>query len=428
MSCSMTTTRTDGVQLAQADRGPEAGVAAAEDRDVGRGSPASGGAATSAASSAASAASASRSQNERRPPGRTPSSGSAGSRGRAALATRVDRGVDRDRPAVGVAEPGVARAPLLVLGIGDVEARRAQPLGRRVDVVDADHELGLDRLAARLTARLLLDPGVEPAAAADPRRSRRRRSGPRARAGRRTAGAPRRATRPQEDVAQRRRHGARLPAAGVADDPVERPGRDDAAVVGGRADVVDRVDLARPAPRPRVGRLRASAAGPRAPPRRRPPGSAGRRPTRAPPGRRASAGSPARLAPGEGDDDLADRLRPPRPDLAEARLAAAARPGSGPGGSARPARAPSAGRRPRTRSPRPSARRAARRRRSPRRARAGPAACRRPATRWRCCRRACPGSGSGPRRSWPRPRRAPAGARDRRPIGGCPCTSSARRA
>ena len=210
---------------------------------------------------------------------------------------------------------------------------------------------------------------------------------------------------------------------------MEGPGRDDAAVVGGGADVVDRVDLGGQRLCRAVGRFRRRAAGPRALPS-----------AAADPDRRRSAtepsatrtsrqdGSPARSCQATAITTLliacARRVptlrkrasRPPPTGIRIRRISSSG------------ARAVSAVRDPEVARRRPSARRAARPRRSPRRARAGPAACRRPARRWRRCRRACPGSGSGPRRSSPRPRRAPAGARGRRPSGGSRCTSSARRA
>ena len=137
----------------------------------------------------------------------------------------------------------------------------------------------------------------------------------------------------------------------------------------------------RPAPRPRgrrspgVGAAPSSAASVAA----ARIGRRGDRPERDPDvaPRAARRSSPPR----ERHDDLADRLGPPRADLAEAHLAAGRRAGSGRGAPARRARARSAGRPARSRRRRPSAPRGADRRRARRRAPAAPAACRRPARR-----------------------------------------------
>ena len=217
------------------------------------------------------------------------------------------------------------------------------------------------------------------------------------------------------------------PAAGVADEPVEDPGRDRPAVVGRRADVVDRLDLGgqrlgsprRPPPgsggcpraRPRSpdARIGRSATDPRAT-------RTSRQARARPSSRQARAMTTLLIAWARRVPTLRKRTsRPPRDRDPDAQDQLVGR-----------ERGPPVGR-PRSRSRGSSARRAARRRRSPRRAPAAPAACHRPATRWRCCRRACRGSGSGRRRSSPPPRRAPAGARDTAPSGGSPCTSSARR-
>ena len=95
-------------------------------------------------------------------------------------------------------------------------------------------------------------------------------------------------------------HG-RSPAAGLADEPVEDARGDEPAVLGGRADVVDRVRARRPGSRRRGRRSPASAGGPRGPPRcrgtdrrgrhrpEREPDVASRRECRARPSRQPSA-------------------------------------------------------------------------------------------------------------------------------------------
>ena len=90
-----------------------------------------------------------------------------------------------------------------------------------------------------------------------------------------------------------------------------------------------------------VGDLGRRAAGPRGRPPSRGRGSASPPPTRAPRGRRARPRAAVAVPPGEGHDDLADRLGAARPDLAEADLASRRRAGSGSAGPARPGRAPS---------------------------------------------------------------------------------------
>ena len=78
-------------ELAQPDRRPQARVAAAEDRDVGLRLPGERRRGEVGGELRPSVASASRSHNERRPPGRTPSSGSAAveERGRLGSVTRA---------------------------------------------------------------------------------------------------------------------------------------------------------------------------------------------------------------------------------------------------------------------------------------------------------------------------------------------------
>ena len=132
-------------------------------------------------------------------------------------------------------------------------------------------------------------------------------------------------------------------------------------------------------------------------------------------------------APGDRDHDHADRLCPPRADLAKRDGAVGAKGDPDPEHAARPAAGRSAGR-PGRRPPRGWCVRPARsRRRSPRRGRGAPAGCRRPARRSRCCRRACRGSGSArprPPRPWPR---GQAHARRRAGCGAAPRTSRPRR-
>ena len=215
-----------------------------------------------------------------------------------------------------------------------------------------------------------------------------------------------------KDVDVVRRRGAvaaTSPAAFVADEPMQDAGGHLAPVVGGRAHVVDRLDLARAARRPRgrpsrrsgrhpPGTPRCGARGPAWPPRSRAP-AARRASVPSVPGCQASAMTTLEMA-------CARRVPTLRKRTWRARPA-----GSGCAGSARPARAPSAGTPARTRRPARCAPRA----RCPARARhrrpAGSAACRRRARRWRRCRRSCRGSGSGPRRWSPPPRPGPAGTR-----------------
>ena len=183
----------------------------------------------------------------------------------------------------------------------------------------------------------------------------------------------------------------RSPAAGLADQPVQDPGGDGAAVLGGRTDVVDRL-RARAA---RASAARSAVSGVGGAPsstasvavgadrrgRHRPE----RQPDVAPDPRAAVARV---VAPAERHHDLADRLGTARADLPEPTSRPGRRTDPDRGATARPARARSAGTPARTRRRRivPLAARPRRRRRR-RPSRAGPAACRRRATRSRCCRR-----------------------------------------
>ena len=243
---------------------------------------------------------------------------------------------------------------------------------------------------------------------------------------------PRRPSNSGADRVARSRHGTGRPspAAGLAHDAVQDRGPPRA---GGS--------------RPSSGRRRSAPARRPASPRRGPRspgwgacpratasvarariGVAATEPSATRTSRHGPRDSARRRAPRDGQHDLADRLRPTRADLAEAHLAIRRRAGSGCAAPARRGRGRSADTRSRSRRRGPRARRAPIRARTRRRPRAGPAACRRPARRWRCCRRACRGSGSGPRRSSRPPRRAPGRARGTTAIGGSPCTSSGRRA
>ena len=235
------------------------------------------------------------------------------------------------------------------------------------------------------------------------------------RAGRRQGGEePRRALEQRRDSGGERRRPARprgrSPAAGLADEPVEDARRDGPPVVGGRADVVDRLELAGKRLGRAVGRLRRRVGGPRGRPRWRaarigvgrhrpereadvaPAATAARRSRQASaittlliawarrvPTLRKRSSRPGAQRDADPEQQLVRRERRRAVGRPERR-----RPGS-------------------SRSPRARAER-----RTRRRPRAGPAACRRPATRSRRCRRACRGSGSGPRRSSRPPRPAPA--------------------
>ncbi len=203
-------------------------------------------------------------------------------------------------------------------------------------------------------------------------------------------------------------------------------GRPRAAVLRGRAHVVDRLELAGQGLRRPIGGLRRrrpaleDGLGRARPDRRR--GHRAERQADVRPGSRGPA-----IAVAEGHDDLADRLGAPRADLAKARLPAGRQREPDPqqqlvGRQRRlPVGGPEGRRRDRL------ARRGPSRTPASRRAPAGPAGCRRPARRSRRCRRSCRGSGSGRRRSWRPPPPGPAGARGRAPSAGSPCTWSARR-
>ena len=413
------------LELAQADRGPEPGVAAAEDRDVRPLLPGE------------------RRRGDVRGEGRRlggerlaepPRSAAAGPdavervRGvaRPAALSHPGRSACRSRSA-GRRRRGTRRGASPTPGPRD-RSRRSPPRAAARVIASTSSTRITSSVGIGSPLGSCSTPGVEPAAAADPDVAAAvDQDLEPEQVDEQPAGRLERPDR-QVDVTQRRRHRARPTSRRRRGRSGGAPGRrrrgGSRRWSGRRRSGGSR----RPAPRPRCRPTPASAAGPRAPLRRRPTGSVGRRPNPAPPGRRARTGRPRRsfqataittllIACARRVPILRKRASRPPPDR-----------DPDPEDQLVRARGPSGGTRPRSRSPRPSARRAAHRRRSPRRARAGPAACRRRATRWRCSRRACPGSGSGPRRSSPRPRRGPGGARGRRPTGGCPCTSSAPRA
>ena len=130
----------------------------------------------------------------------------------------------------------------------------------------------------------------------------------------------------------------------LAEQPVQDARRDDAPVLGRRADVVDRVELGGERLGGAVGGLRRRRRALEDAPRSRAAriGVGRHRPERHADVAPDAARRPSRQA--SAMHDLADRLRPPRADLAEARPRGRRAAGSGCAAAARRARARSAGR------------------------------------------------------------------------------------